>query len=69
MSEVVNEVKNIHDYNNGMRCSPLSYKVLYDGPSSSKFSRHGDDGGANNYGPKDGSLSLTSFTSTQFHKI
>jgi hypothetical protein len=45
------------------------FKVLYDGPSSSYFSRHDGDGGANNYVPKGGSLSLISFTTTQFHKI
>jgi len=53
MSEVVNEITTY--YNNGMPCSPLSFEVLYDGPSSSNFSRHG-------------SLSLASFTTTQFHK-
>jgi len=65
MSEVVKELKTIIDYNNDIPSSPmpspLSFKVLHDGASSSNSTRHGGGGnGAYKYGPTIGSSSSAS---------
>ncbi|RHN67570.1 putative protein kinase RLK-Pelle-RLCK-VIIa-2 family [Medicago truncatula] len=69
MSEVVKELKTIIDYNNDIPSSPmpspLLFKVLHDGASSSNSSRHvGGGSGANKCGPKIGSSSSASTPST-----
>ncbi|XP_024641771.1 probable serine/threonine-protein kinase PIX7 [Medicago truncatula] len=69
MSEVVKELKTIIDYNNDIPTSPmpspLLFKVLHDGTSSSNSSRHGGGGsGANKYGPNIGASSSTSVPAT-----